>query len=115
MNGQAFAFHYALPVDSAGELPGGQPFRDVRELKRLLDIGGDEFSVDKVKAGQQIGIAGGKVAECLEQHVKELSPDCKEKLAEKGKIDEEKPAEGAPAGQAPAEAAAPGGAETQTE
>jgi len=36
VNGQAFAFHYALPVDSAGELPSGQPFRDVRELKKLL-------------------------------------------------------------------------------
>ena len=36
MNGQAFAFHYALPVDSAGALPDGRPFRDVRELKRLL-------------------------------------------------------------------------------
>lgn len=36
MNGQAFAFHYALPVDSAGALPDGRPFKDVRELKRLL-------------------------------------------------------------------------------
>src|SRR5205807_1559672 len=36
MNGQAFAFHYALPVDSAGTLPDGRPFRDVRELKKLL-------------------------------------------------------------------------------
>src|SRR6185295_8561719 len=36
MNGQAFAFHYALPVDSAGALPSGKPFEDVRELKRLL-------------------------------------------------------------------------------
>jgi hypothetical protein len=36
MNGQPFAFHYALPVDSAGELPAGRPFRDVRELKKLL-------------------------------------------------------------------------------
>ncbi len=36
MNGQAFAFHYALPVDSAGELPDGRPFQDVRELKKLL-------------------------------------------------------------------------------
>lgn len=36
LNGQAFAFHYALPVDSAGALPDGRPFRDVRELKRLL-------------------------------------------------------------------------------
>ena len=29
MNGQAFAFHYALPVDSAGELPDGREFKDV--------------------------------------------------------------------------------------
>jgi mono/diheme cytochrome c family protein len=36
MNGQAFAFHYALPVDSPGELPDGRAFKDVRELKKLL-------------------------------------------------------------------------------
>lgn len=36
MNGQAFAFHYALPVDSAGELPDGHAFSDIREFKRLL-------------------------------------------------------------------------------
>ncbi|QEL20787.1 DUF1592 domain-containing protein [Limnoglobus roseus] len=36
LNGQAFAFHYALPVDSAGELPDGRPFKGVRELKKLL-------------------------------------------------------------------------------
>jgi hypothetical protein len=36
MNGQAFRFHYALPVDSAGTLPDGRPFKDVRELKKLL-------------------------------------------------------------------------------
>jgi hypothetical protein len=36
LNGQAFAFHHALPVDSAGALPDGRPFKDVRELKRLL-------------------------------------------------------------------------------
>jgi hypothetical protein len=36
MNGQAFQFHLALPVDSAGELPDGRPFKDVRELKKLL-------------------------------------------------------------------------------
>ncbi|HTK75079.1 MAG TPA: DUF1592 domain-containing protein, partial [Gemmataceae bacterium] len=36
MNGQAFMFHYALPVDSAGALPDGRPFKDVRELKKLL-------------------------------------------------------------------------------
>jgi hypothetical protein len=36
MDGQRFAFYYALPVDCSGELPGGQPFKDVRDLKRLL-------------------------------------------------------------------------------
>src|SRR5438552_2868262 len=35
-SGQKFAFHYALPVDSSGELPDGRKFRDVRELKQLL-------------------------------------------------------------------------------
>ena len=35
-SGQKFAFHYALPVDSIGELPDGRKFRDVRELKQLL-------------------------------------------------------------------------------
>jgi hypothetical protein len=36
MNGQAFQFHYALPVDSVGQLADGRPFKDVRELKQLL-------------------------------------------------------------------------------
>ncbi len=36
MNGQPFTFHYALPVDSAGELPDGRAFKDIRELKKLL-------------------------------------------------------------------------------
>jgi pimeloyl-ACP methyl ester carboxylesterase len=36
MNGQGFAFHHALPVDPAGALPDGRPFKDVRELKRML-------------------------------------------------------------------------------
>jgi hypothetical protein len=36
MDGQRFAFYYALPVDCTGTLPDGRPFQDVRELKRLL-------------------------------------------------------------------------------
>ena len=36
LNGQAFAFYYALPVDSAGELPDGRAFKDIREFKGLL-------------------------------------------------------------------------------
>ncbi|MBI1177821.1 DUF1592 domain-containing protein [bacterium] len=36
MDGQRFAFYYALPVDCAGSLPDGRTFRDVRELKKEL-------------------------------------------------------------------------------
>ncbi len=36
MNGQAFAFHYALPVDPSGQMPDGQAFAEIRDLKRLL-------------------------------------------------------------------------------
>ncbi len=36
MNGQKLEFHWGLPVDSAGELPDGRPFTNVRELKKLL-------------------------------------------------------------------------------
>lgn len=35
-NGQPFEWHYALPVDAAGELPDGRRFADIREFKRLL-------------------------------------------------------------------------------
>ena len=36
LNGQKLEFHWGLPADSAGELPDGRAFRDVRELKKLL-------------------------------------------------------------------------------
>ena len=36
LSGQPFAFHLGLPVDSAGTTPGGQVFKDVRELKQTL-------------------------------------------------------------------------------
>ncbi|HEX7860094.1 MAG TPA: DUF1592 domain-containing protein [Verrucomicrobiae bacterium] len=36
LNGQAFAFYYALPVDCAGELPDGRAFKNVTEFKALL-------------------------------------------------------------------------------
>jgi hypothetical protein len=35
-NGQPFEYHFGLPVDAAGQLPDGRPFKDVREFKRLL-------------------------------------------------------------------------------
>jgi hypothetical protein len=36
LSGQSFAFHYGLPVDSAGALTDGRSFKDIREFKRLL-------------------------------------------------------------------------------
>ena len=36
MDGQPFAFHYALPVDSTGQLPDGRAFAGIQELKHLL-------------------------------------------------------------------------------
>ncbi|MEO7412468.1 MAG: DUF1592 domain-containing protein [Opitutaceae bacterium] len=36
MNGQAFGFHYGPPVDSAGEVPDGRAFKDVKEFKTLV-------------------------------------------------------------------------------
>ncbi len=36
MNGQAFSFHFALPVDCAGKLENGQEFQDINDLKHLM-------------------------------------------------------------------------------
>ncbi len=36
MNGQAFTFHYGLPVDCAGTLADGRSFQNVRDFKQLL-------------------------------------------------------------------------------
>ncbi|HWD00225.1 MAG TPA: DUF1592 domain-containing protein [Candidatus Sulfopaludibacter sp.] len=36
LSGQPFAFHYGLPVDSAGALTDGRTFKDIREFKQLL-------------------------------------------------------------------------------
>lgn len=57
MNGQAFAFHYGLPVDSTGELPDGRNFRDIQDLKRLLSS--DELSVARNLARQLVIFATG--------------------------------------------------------
>ena len=35
-NGWPFDFHYALPVESQGQLPDGRKFSDVREFKQLI-------------------------------------------------------------------------------
>ena len=57
LNGQAFAFHYGLPVDSTGELPDGRNFRDITEFKRLLMS--DEASVARNLARQLVVFATG--------------------------------------------------------
>jgi hypothetical protein len=58
LNGQRFAFHYALPVDAAGQLPDGRPFHDVREFKQLLL--GEELPVARNLAKQLITYATGQ-------------------------------------------------------
>jgi mono/diheme cytochrome c family protein len=57
LNGQAFAFHYGLPVDSAGELPDGRAFHDIKEFKRLIVR--DEVPVARNLARQLVAFATG--------------------------------------------------------
>jgi hypothetical protein len=57
MSGQAFAFHYGPVVDSAGELPNGRAFKDVREFKALVLK--DELPVARNLAKQLMTFATG--------------------------------------------------------
>ena len=57
MNGQAFAFHFGLPVDTVGELPDGRPYRDVNEFKSLVVA--DELPVARNLAKQLVTFATG--------------------------------------------------------
>ena len=57
LDGQAFAFHYGLPVDATGELPDGRAFHDVKEIKRLLMS--DEVPVARNLARQLVVFATG--------------------------------------------------------
>jgi len=57
LNGQAFAFHYGLPVDSTGEMPDGRAFQDVKEFKRL--VLSDELTVARNLASQLVVFATG--------------------------------------------------------
>ena len=57
MSGQAFAFHYGLPVDATGELPDGRVFRDVREFKALVVK--DELVIARNLAKQLVTFATG--------------------------------------------------------
>ncbi len=58
LNGQRFAFHHALLVDAAGELPDGRSFHDVREFKRLLLS--DEALIARALAKQLVTYATGQ-------------------------------------------------------
>jgi hypothetical protein len=35
-NGWPYAYYFALPAESYGEMPDGRPFKDVRDFKRML-------------------------------------------------------------------------------
>jgi hypothetical protein len=58
--GLKFKFHYALPVDSSGELWDGRSFTDVRDFKRLLLQ--DEKPIARNLARQMIVYATGAPA-----------------------------------------------------
>ena len=57
MNGQKLEYHWGLPADCAGELPDGRPFKDVRELKKL--IARDEPALARNLVGQLSVFATG--------------------------------------------------------
>jgi hypothetical protein len=57
LNGQAFAFHFGLPVDAAGELPDGRGFSDVKDFKHL--VAGDEEAIARNLASQLVTYATG--------------------------------------------------------
>src|SRR4051812_9986377 len=57
MNGQAFAFHYGLPVDPAGELPDGRAYGEVKDFKRL--VASDEASIARNLVRQLVVYATG--------------------------------------------------------
>jgi hypothetical protein len=58
LSGQPFAFHYGLPVDSAGTLTDGRSFKDIREFKRLL-LDHEELTVARNVVGQLATFATG--------------------------------------------------------
>jgi hypothetical protein len=48
-NGQPFAYHWALPVDSSGVLPDGRPFSGIKDLKKLLLTDEHQLATNMVK------------------------------------------------------------------
>ncbi len=71
-SGQRFAFHYALPVDSAGTLPNGAAFREVRQFKQLL-LEHDEKTVARNLVNQLLIYAtGAPLGFSSRQHVEDI-------------------------------------------
>ena len=58
LSGQPFAFHYGLPVDSAGVLVNGAAFKDIRQFKRLL-LDREERTVARNAVSQLVIYATG--------------------------------------------------------
>ena len=56
-NGQPFEYHYALPVDSSGTLPGGQSFANIHDFKRLLR--GEDETIARNLARQLVVFSTG--------------------------------------------------------
>jgi hypothetical protein len=48
-NGQPFEFHHGLPVDTAGQLPDGRAFSDIREFKKLMLDSDEQLARNLVK------------------------------------------------------------------
>lgn len=61
LSGQPFAFHYGLPVDSAGALSDGRTFQDIRQFKQLL-LDHEERTVARNFVGQLVTYATGASA-----------------------------------------------------
>ena len=58
LSGQRYMFHYALPVDSAGTLPDGPAFQNVREFKKLM-LQYQEQTLARNLVGQLVTYATG--------------------------------------------------------
>jgi hypothetical protein len=72
LSGQPYAFHYGLPVDSAGALPDGRPFKEIREFKRFL-LDREERTVARNLAGQLATYAtGAPIGFGDRKHVEEI-------------------------------------------
>lgn len=72
LSGQPFAFHYGLPVDSAGAQADGRSFHDIREFKRVL-LDHEERTVARNLVSQLATYGtGAPIGFCDRSHVDEV-------------------------------------------